>query len=119
VVNLTEDTIESVFADIGKAYYSGSWRDAVELQTWRLRRQVEFLHSHCEMMSKLIELRHGADLYPVERIERIAKDFADYADAREWVESMKADGWKGRITINRNVSFGHPKRNTAQLRRTV
>jgi hypothetical protein len=119
MVVITEATIESVFADIGARYNSMSWENAFDQHIWRLRRQVTFLRDHCEFMGKLIEKRHGADLVPVERIERIAKDFADHADAHEWVQSMKADGWKGRITINRNVSFGHPKRNTAQLRRTV
>ena len=119
MVVITEATIESVFADIGARYNSMSWENAHDQQLWKLKRQVTFLRDHCEMMGKLIEKRHGADLVPVERIERIAKDFADHADAHEWVQSMKADGWKGRITINRNVSFGHPKRNTAQLRRTV
>jgi hypothetical protein len=119
MVKLTEDNIESVYADIGKFYTSMSWDDAVEMYKWKLIRQIEFLRDHCEFMGKLIEKRHGADLVPVERIERIAKDFADYADAHEWVQSMKADGWKGRIMINRNVSFGHPKRNTAQMRRTA
>lgn len=119
VVSITEDTIESIFADLGKAYYSLSWENEHDLYVWRLKRQVTFLRDHCEMMTNMIENRFGADMIPVERIERIAKDFADHADAHEWVQSMKADGWKGRITINRNVSFGHPKRNTAQLRRTV
>jgi hypothetical protein len=118
---VTIDTVEQVFAEIGKRFYNAEyqWDELVERETWRLERQVTFLRDHCEFMGKLIEKRHGADLVPVERIERIAKDFADHADAHEWVQSMKADGWKGRITINRNVSFGHPKRNTAQLRRTV
>jgi len=119
MVKLTEDNIESVFADIGKFYHSRSWEQQVELCEWTLNRQVTFLRGHCEMMTKLIAKRFGADMIPVERIERVSKDFADHADAHEWVQSMKADGWKGRITINRNVSFGHPKRNTAQLRRTV
>lgn len=119
MVKLTEDNIESVFADIGKAYYSMSWDNELECYVWKLKRQVTFLRDHCEFMGKLIEKRHGADLIPRERIERIAKDFSDHADAYEWVQAMKADGWKGRITINHNVSFGHPKRNTAQLRRTV
>ncbi len=119
MVVITEATIESVFADIGARYNSMSWENAFDQHIWRLGRQVTFLRDHCEFMGKLIEKRFGADLVPVERIERIAKDFADHADAHEWVQSMKADGWKGRITINRNVSFGHPKRNTAQLRRTA
>ena len=119
MVKLTEDNIESVYADLGKFYSACSWDDAVERYRWQLKHQVAFLIGHCDMMTDLIAKRHGADLYPVERIERIAKDFADHADAREWVESMKTDGWKGRIMINYNVSFGHPQRNTAQLRRTV
>lgn len=119
MVKLTEDNIESVYADLGHFCTSRSWVDAVEMYEWKLKRQIIFLVGHCDMMTDLIAKRHGADLVPVERIERIAKDFADHADAREWVESMKAEGWKGRIMINYNVSFGHTKRNTAQLRRTV
>ena len=114
MVKLTEDNIESVYADLGRFYTAMSWDDAVEMYTWKLKKQIIFLVGHCDMMTDLIEKRHGADM-----IQRIAKDFADHSDAYEWVQSMKADGWKGRITINRNVSFGHPKRNTAQLRRTV
>ena len=77
MVKLTQSNIESVYADIGKAYWSGSWDDAVEMYKWKLVRQVKFLRDHCDMMTDLIEKRHGADLYPVERIERQSEDFAD------------------------------------------
>lgn len=119
MVKLTEDNIESVYADLGKFYSAMSWDDAVEMYEWKLKRQVEFLRDHCEMMSGLIEKRHGADLVLVERIERQSKGFACRVEAKEWLDALKADGWKGRIVTNMRVSPREVGRYTAQARRTV
>ena len=119
MVKLTQSNIESVYADIGKAYWPGSWDDAVEMYKWKLVRQVKVLRDHCDMMTDLIEKRHGADLYPVERIERQSKGFADRTEAKAWLDALKAEGWTGRIVTNMYKGIGEVGRYTAQARRTV
>jgi len=121
VVMVTRDTLESVFADLGKVVHNVDyqWQNGVELHEWRLNKQVTFLRDHCNMMSGLIEKRHGADLYPVERIERQSKDFADRTVAKEWLDALKAEGWTGRIVTNMRVSPREVGRYPAQARRTV
>ena len=119
VVNITSDNIESVYADLGKFYTSMSWDDAVEQYRWRLKKQVMFLRGHCDMMAELIEKRHGADLYPVERVERQSKAFANRTEAKEWLDALKAEGWTGRIVTDMYKSIGEVGRFNAQARRTV
>lgn len=121
VATVTADTVEQVFAEIGKRFYNAEyqWEELVEREIWKLKKQVIFLIGHCDMMTDLIEKRHGADLYPVERIERQSKDFADRTVAKEWLDALKAEGWTGRIVTNMRVSPREVGRYTAQARRTV
>lgn len=119
MVKLTQDNIESVYADIGKFYTAMSWDDAVEMYRWKLIRQVEFLRDHCDMMTGLIDKRHGADLYPVERIERQSKAFADRTEAKAWLDALKAEGWTGRIVTDMYKGIHEVGRFNAQARRTV
>ena len=117
MVKLTEDNIESVYADLGKFYTSRSWADAVEMYEWKLKRQIIFLRGHCEMLEDRKENRFGADLLPVTRIERESKDFADRIEAKEWLEGLKPLGFTGRIVTNMRVTPGQVGRYTAQARR--
>lgn len=119
VVHITSDNIESVYADLGKFYTAMSWDDAVEMYRWQLKKQVIFLVGHCDMMSDLIAKRHGADLFPVERVERQSKKFADRVEAKEWLDALKAEGWTGRIQTNMYVGIREVGRFVAQARRTV
>jgi len=119
MTKLTEDNIESVFAELGKIYYSRSWEEQVERYEWTLKRQVTFLRGHCDMMTDMIAKRHGADMIPVERVERQSKQFADRTEAKAWLDSLKAEGWTGRIQTNMRVSFHEVGRYVAQARRTV
>jgi hypothetical protein len=119
MVKLTEDNIESVYADLGKFYTAMSWDDAVEMYEWKLKKQIIFLVGHCDMMTDLIAKRHGADLYPVERIERQSKAFADRTEAKAWLDALKAEGWTGRIVTDMYKSIGQVGRFNAQARRTV
>jgi len=118
MVKLTEDNIESVFAELGKIYYF-SWEEEVERYEWTLKKQIIFLRGHCEMMTDMIAKRHGADMIPVERVERQSKKFADRTEAKAWLDSLKAEGWTGRIQTNMYVSFNQVGRYVAQARRTV
>jgi len=121
VVMVTRDTFESVLADLGKVVHNADyqWQNGVDLHVWRLQKQVTFLHDHCEMMTKLIDKRFGADMIPVERVERQSKKFADRTEAKAWLDSLKAEGWTGRIQTNMYVSFNQVGRYVAQARRTV
>lgn len=119
MVKLTEDNIESVFADLGKLYYSGSWQEQVDMYTWKLKRQIIFLVGHCDMMTDLIAKRFGSDLDPVERIERQSKAFADRTEAKAWLDALKAEGWTGRIVTDMYKSIGEVGRFNAQARRAV
>ena len=79
----------------------------------KLVRQVKFLRDHCDMMTDLIEKRHGADLYPVEH-RAMSEDFG--APKQVWLDALKAEGWTGRIVTN----MQQPRlAATAQARRTV
>ena len=121
VVNIMEDTLESTFADLGKRVYSvkAQWDDMVEQYRWKLKGQVRFLRDHCDMMTGLIDKRHGADLYPVERIERQSKGFADRTEAKAWLDGLKAEGWTGRIVTDMYKGIHEVGRFNAQARRTV
>jgi hypothetical protein len=121
MVNIMEDTLESTFADLGKRVYhvKGQWDDMVEQYRWKLKSQVRFLRAHCEMMTGLIEKRHGADLVTVERIERQSKGFADRTEAKAWLDGLKAEGWTGRIVTDMYKGIREVGRYNAQARRTV
>ena len=63
--------------------------------------QYQAMTDHVASLRKLIEKRHGQDLYLApkeEKVERIHESFTDIRKAYARAEELKVDGWKPRVT---------------------